>query len=99
MAFTEQITQKVWNKAKTISDTNEEKGFRKDQCGAWVNRKEYGNRDSDWGWEIDHITPESQGGSDELNNLRPLHWRNNVSKSDGRLSCAVTSDGAKNINT
>lgn len=99
MAFTEQTIQRVWNKAKFVNDDNEKKGFRKDQCDAWINRNQYGNRKSDWGWEIDHITPESQGGSDELRNLRPLHWENNASKSDGRLSCAVTSDGTKNVAT
>ena len=99
MAFTEQTIQRVWEKAKFVNDDNEKKGFRKDQCNAWINRGQYGNRNSDWGWEIDNITPESQGGSDELSNLRPLHWENNVSKSGGRLSCAVTSDGTKNIAT
>ncbi len=53
-----------------------------------MKRTEYGNRDSQYGWEIDHINPD---GGDGLSNLRPLQWANNVATSDGRLRCVVQS--------
>jgi hypothetical protein len=93
MSFTEQQVADVWGKAKYVSEENERGGFRKDTCSAWIKRNEYGNRKSSWGWEIDHINP---NGGDGLDNLRPLHWENNVAKSDGRLVCAVTANGNTN---
>lgn len=96
MAFTEDQIQKVWEKA-TIVAKNDPKVFRKDECGAWIARKQYGNRDSSYGWEIDHITPQSKGGGDQLSNLRPLQWENNMSKSDGRLVCVVVANSDKNV--
>ena len=66
----------VWCKGQHI------KGFspgewRCDACGNLIKRIEYGNRDSDYGWEIDHIDPD---GGDFLSNLRPLYWKTNVQR-------------------
>ena len=47
-----------------------------------MNWSEHGNRDSEHGWEIDHIKAVTNEGSDELNNLQPLNWKNNADKSD-----------------
>lgn len=93
MAWTEEMIEKVWQKGKTVTGYDSSK-WRKDDCNAWMSRTDYGNRQSAYGWEIDHISP---GGSDTLSNLRPLQWQNNVDKSDGRLKCNVTSDGNKNV--
>ena len=55
--------------------------YRKDECGALIKFDAYGEA-TDLGWHIDHKIPVSQDGGDELENLQPLHWRNNLGKSD-----------------
>lgn len=95
--WTEEEKKKIWEKAEGVDTENAKKGFKKDQCGAWILWSAYGNRNSKYGWEIDHIKPDSKGGEDVVSNARPLHWRNNVGRSNGRLRTIVTSKGNKNV--
>ena len=69
--FSERSIQKVWEKATNISGQYPDI-WRQDQCKTWIGRKFYGNRNSEYGWEIDHITPISMRGADNLSNLRPM---------------------------
>ena len=93
MSFSEEIIQKVWGKAQIVPGANPNV-WRKDQCGAWIGRQFYGDRNSDYGWEIDHINPND---GDDLSNLRPLQWVNNAEKGEGRLTCPVTALGNSNV--
>ena len=82
MGFSEEVVQQVWAKAGKAGD-NDPNVWRKDQCGAWIGRAYYGNRNSQYGWEIDHIKPESEGTSCLISGLysgrimptgRPVGW-------------------------
>lgn len=96
MGFPAEIIKKVWEKAATVPENSPDE-WRKDECGAWIGRDHYGNRSSQYGWEVDHITCVALGGSDALSNLRPLQWQNNASRQDGRLVHKVTSSGNRNV--
>jgi hypothetical protein len=88
LSYTEKDKALVWSMAKIVPgyDQNE---YRKDRCGAWIAWINFGDRNADYGWEIDHIVPVSKGGRTHVTNVQPLHWKNNASKSDGPLVCAI----------
>jgi len=88
-AFSEATIEAVW--AKGTPEPNYP-GFRKDKCGASMQRTKYGKTEQ-WGWEIDHIKPVSQGETDDLSNLQPLQWENNRHKGDDypNWTCKVRS--------
>jgi len=75
------LIEKVWNFGIIVEGLNPSM-FRKDYAGAMIMRSAYGRRDHSMGWEIDHIIPKSKEGSDELDNLMPIQWENNLFKSD-----------------
>lgn len=79
--FSEAVINAVWNKGKIVAGYNPSQ-FRKDSCGAWMQRSAYGNTNTENGWEVDHIRPVARDGSDFLDNLQPLQWENNRHKSD-----------------
>lgn len=94
--FSEETIQKVWEKGRIVSGNDRDR-WRKDQCEAWIGRKEYGDRDSQYGWEIHHIVPESEGGTDDPSNLHPLQWKNNVATGNSRrVICVVKASSKEN---
>lgn len=75
------LLSSVWWKGTPIPDFDS-KVWMRDKCGAVMKWSEHGNRNSEHGWEIDHIRPQAAGGSDDLSNLQPLNWKNNAAKGD-----------------
>ena len=74
--------QKVWEKGKLSHGLNPDL-WRQDDFGNLIYRYSYGDRQSEFGWEEDHIVLKSHGGSDEVSNLRPLHWWPNARRQPG----------------
>lgn len=74
-----EIPNDVWRKGHPIKDYDPNR-WRRDDFGRAMKYSEYGNRNSDYGWEIDHIKPKADGGSDDLGNLRPLNYKSNLAR-------------------
>lgn len=90
-SFGSNAVSAVWVKAPIVPGYDSAK-YRKDKCGAWMEFGAYGNTASDYGWEIDHDKPVAKGGTDDLSNLQPLHWKNNRGKSDNwpQWTCSIS---------
>ncbi len=97
--FSDEEIQSVWNKGTKVKGYDVDE-YRKDVAGAWMQRDKYGKQES-FGWEIDHVYPDSKGGDSNLVNLRPMQWENNRSKSDNypNYETSVTSSENKNIDS
>jgi 5-methylcytosine-specific restriction endonuclease McrA len=76
---TDDQKQKAWENATTIRGKNPDL-YRKDPYGNVLYKPSYG-RSSKMGWDVDHITPASRGGSDKTRNLQALS--STVSRSKG----------------
>ncbi len=85
-AVRERRKRLVWDKGIRVRNLNPNE-WRRDAHGNLICFADYGNRNSDHGWEIDHITPRLLGGSDDIDNLRPLQWEANARRGSSLLDC------------
>jgi 5-methylcytosine-specific restriction endonuclease McrA len=69
----------VWVKGRRIPGLDPAV-WRGDALGNLMRFADHGDRGSEYGWEKDHIIPIALGGSDHIDNLRPLHHRANASR-------------------
>ena len=69
------LVDRVWDKAKKIRGENPN-FVRKDPYGNRIRKSHFG-RDTPEGWEVDHIKPQSKGGSDHIRNLQAMQTAKN----------------------
>lgn len=79
--FTNEAVKKVWDRLPIDPEFPDGK-TKRDRYGTLIKFEDHGRRRKPTGWEIDHKHPASKGGSDRYSNLEPLHWANNVRKSN-----------------
>lgn len=105
MEYTEEQKKEYWRRANTVDGENQQE-VRRDASGAIIHYSDYKNRDSNYGWEIDHIYPkslleEARVPEELINNpqnLRPMNWRNNVSKGSDYPSYTTVITAKGNVN-
>jgi hypothetical protein len=90
MALSEEVVRKVWEKARGMTELSPEM-WRKDECGAWIKRDQYGHAHAEFGWKIENV---SLGGPDSVENLRPFHHANDYDRASRRARCRMTADQA-----
>jgi len=78
--FNLRVIDAVWEKGSHIAGRNPSL-YRRDICGNIIYKKFYGEQTGE-GWEVDHIIPVAKGGTDYLDNLRPLQSSANAAKGD-----------------
>ena len=95
--YPDHLIERIWLSAHKEQGYDPSK-WRKDFAGAWIRNDLYGTRQK-YGWEIGHMIPISQGGTDAIENLQPIHWQNNLRKGDNVpvFNTIITSEGTENI--
>ncbi len=91
--YPQEIVLRVWATAQPV-EGNDPGLWRKDEFGAWLNRLDYGNRHSSFGWEIAGTAAASSAG---LASLRPMHWQNYLDQVAAGTRTRITADGLRNI--
>ncbi|WP_163710449.1 HNH endonuclease signature motif containing protein [Mangrovibacterium lignilyticum] len=80
-SWSEETKRAVWDKGRNIPEFAPDQ-WRWDVAGKVMKYDDYGDRQSEYGWEIDHIDPVANGGTDDISNLQPLTWKHNTHKGD-----------------
>ena len=88
MKFNDETVQGVWENARAMNDRDSSE-WRKDVCGAWIRRDQYGSQASEFGWKIESIT---SGEQLTLENLRAYQHENSFVLATDKARCLVTAD-------
>jgi hypothetical protein len=93
-AYDREMIDRVWGLGAAVSG-NDPALWRKDEFGAWIHRLDYGNRQSQFGWEVfDASFGRGQLGPAAL---RPVHWQNYLDLMASETQSRVTADGLRNV--
>ncbi|MCB1076525.1 MAG: hypothetical protein KDM63_10405 [Verrucomicrobiae bacterium] len=88
------VIDSVWEYGDAIPG-NDPALWRKDQFGAWMHRLDFGQRHSEYGWEICDLGPGR--GAAGLAALRPMQWQNYLDQVAALTRSRITADGLRNV--
>lgn len=87
MTYSEAVVDKVWERARVATDLDPTV-WRKDECGAWIRRDQYGSLHSDYGWKIEH----TKAAAGDVEHMRAFHRDNAFNANTGSAICRVVED-------
>lgn len=93
-SYDREVVERVWNFAQPV-EGNDDQLWRKDEFGAWIHRLEYGNRNSQFGWEIIDNSISRRGLG--LSTLRPCQWQNYLDFEIAANHPQITARGLNNV--
>ena len=104
-ASKETLKDIAWNTACAVPN-HDPSVERWDPCGAWIRYADFENHNSDYGWDIDHVFPVAKLRYHKVPrmlwnhalNIRAMHWKNNLSKSNAYPYYTATVEHCDNIN-
>lgn len=82
MEYADEELRQIWQKASPAPSPRSPSEWRMDAFHALIKWSGYGKR-TEYGWDVDYITPRSMGGRGDMGNLRPMHWMNNTARQEG----------------
>lgn len=91
--FPREVVDRVWTLGSPV-EGNDPELWRKDEFGAWLHRLDYGNRHSEFGWEI--VESRDAGPCMGVAALRPIHWQNYLEQVTASRGSRITADGLRN---
>ncbi len=95
LGYDSEVVDRVWLLAQAVAG-NDPALWRKDERGAWLNRLEYRNRHSQFGWEIADCGFFLRRTG--VAALRPMQWQNHVDfLVAARTGAVMTADGLQNV--
>lgn len=88
MELDDAIVQKVWELGRATQERDPAE-WREDTCGAWMQRDQLNNANSEFGWHIRNI---EAGGDNNPEQLRPFHVENEYNLMSRAPECRITAD-------
>ncbi|OAT47816.1 hypothetical protein M997_1309 [Proteus hauseri ATCC 700826] len=87
-------SKKYWQYANQISADNENKGFRTDYYGKWIQQDAFGDKNHEYGWTLAYLTPTHKKASIQPR-IIPVHINTEEFRAHAAILAAKETDEEK----